>query len=44
MRDDPRCPVCDGTGFEIIYTIHTKRPNGDWKFAERKDITAEEAN
>ncbi len=39
----PRCPQCDGTGFEIIYTIHTKRTQGDWKYADRQNITAEVA-
>ncbi len=39
-----RCPLCDGTGFEIIYTLHTLRSeHSDWRYAERKNITEDEA-
>ncbi len=39
---EPRCPICDGTGFQIIWTLHT-RGRGDWKHAHRQNITEAEA-
>jgi hypothetical protein len=39
----PRCPICDSTGFEIIWTLHTRTPNGSWKYAKRENISADAA-
>ncbi len=39
----PRCPICDGTGFEIVWTLHTRTPNGSWKYAKRENISPEAA-
>ena len=43
VKRNKRCPACDGSGWCIIWTLHTRTPNGSWKFAQRENITEDAA-